>query len=211
MELLNYFQTGIKFLEKGIIMKINHTKMKINFILCFLGIIFCMGCLKYPIKNDKEAFELFVENYKVIKTDGYIPVPQKSKMPDYVYKSALQIKEQDPRLFKELICLYLLKYHLYYLENCRQSYSFLSLDEEELINPKDNRNTPYFFINKFMEMSGERISNNDAIPSNSVLWYCKENLSDSGKLKEIIKRIELRRKELERQFKESISNYKDNE
>jgi len=130
------------------------------------------GCARDRVSSGPSLFERYVLGFQPQPPEGCV-VPVLQPLPEEVYESSRVVAREDRPQFEDLVCLYLAKYHLYYLRHCHQAYSLVAPDELGLAGSKTGENDKFFMLRAFLEFSGYRVEEEDGLPSYAVVEYCR--------------------------------------
>jgi beta-lactamase regulating signal transducer with metallopeptidase domain len=133
-------------------------------------------------------FERYVEAFRPRPPKGGV-VPVLEPLPEDVYASTVTLAKQDGPRFREGVCLYLAKYHLYYLKECHQTYSLVAPNEVQRVVPGNAANGKFFMLNAFLGFSGIKVGRDDGVPSNAVIAYCRAEMKGSKVIADLLDEV----------------------
>ena len=146
------------------------------------------GCGQDQGSQGNVSFEQYVMAFQPRPLEGR-RVPVLQPLPERIYESAISLSEKFPSRFEEMVCLYLAKYHIYYLRHFHQGYSFVHPDELGQVNPDRVQRDKYFMLNAFLRFSGYGIGKEDGAPSTMVVYYCRAKPGKSDLIRELLEEV----------------------
>ena len=146
------------------------------------------GCRPRGLRDNAALFERYVVQFQPRPGEGKV-VPKPEALPERVYRSAERLAQEDAPLFRELVCLYLLKYQKYYLQHFNQGYSFIRPADDSKMLSSGRQNGRFYLLNRFVAFSGFGPSAEDGLPSQAVVVYCRQNMLNRPRICEELQAI----------------------